>query len=140
MAVECAGRQPELALETGGVRHRAACWSPLYTPISASHWASVFISYNREPVQAPCHSYRPSFLQNFPRGDDSTFRGNALTHILLPFVSPPVQGPEGRGNVSHPSHLHPSTSVADSRQDPAVLLITCKTHRFQTSQESITQE
>ena len=94
MAVECAGRQPELALETGGVRHRAACWSPLYTPISASCWASVFISYNREPVQAPCHSYRPSFLQNFPRGDDSTFRGNALTHILLPLVSPPVQGPE----------------------------------------------
>ena len=63
-----------------------------------------------------------------------------LPSLLPSLLSPPVQGPERRRNVSHPSHLHPSTSVADSRQDPAVLLITCKTHRFQTSQESITQE
>lgn len=52
-------------------------------------------------------------------------------------LSPPVQGPERRGNVSHPSHQYPSTSMADSRQDPAILLITWKTRRFQTSQESI---
>ena len=60
---------------------------------------------------------------------------------LLPsLLSPPVQDLERCGNMSHPLHLHPSTSVADSGQSPAVLLITCKTHRFQTSQESITQE
>lgn len=63
-----------------------------------------------------------------------------LPSLLLSLLSPPVQGPERRGNMSHPLHLHPSTSVADSGQGPAVLLITCKTHRFQTSQESITQE
>ena len=63
-----------------------------------------------------------------------------LPSLLPSLLSPPVQGPERCGNMSHPLHLHPSTSVVDSGQGPAVLLITCKTHRFQTSQESITQE